>query len=62
MEEEVGFVDLWGNFVGRADMYTKDGRHLSGKGPAVFADGLTATVDSGLGSITYIFGSKHYLN
>ena len=30
-EEEVGFVDLWGSFVGRADMYMKDGLHLSGK-------------------------------
>ena len=27
-EEEVGFVDLWGSFVGRADMYMKDGLHL----------------------------------
>ena len=33
-EEEVGFVDLWGSFVGRADMYMKDGLHLSGKGAA----------------------------
>ena len=56
-EEEVGFVDLWGSFVGRADMYMKDGLHLSGKGAAVFADGLTAAVDSGMGSITNIFGS-----
>ena len=31
-EEEVGFVDLWERFVGRADMYMKDGLHLSGKG------------------------------
>ena len=37
-EEEVGFVDLWGGFVGRADMYMKDGLHRSGKGAAVFAD------------------------
>ena len=61
-EEEVGFVDLWGSFVGRADMYMKDGLHLSGKGAAVFADGLTAAVDSGMGNITNIFGSKHCLN
>ena len=61
-EEEVGFVDLWGGFLGRADMYMKDGLHLSGKGAAVFADGLRAAVDSGMGSITNIFGSKHYLN
>ena len=31
-------MDLWGSFVGRADMYMKDGHHLSGKGAAVFAD------------------------
>ena len=43
-------------------MYMKDGLHLSGKGAAVFADGLTAAVDSGMGSITNIFGSQHYLN
>ena len=45
-EEEVGFVDFCGSFVGRADMYMKDGLNLSGKGAAVFADGLTAAVDS----------------
>ena len=61
-EEEVGFVDLWGSFVGRADMYMKEGLHLSGKGAAVFADGLAAAVDNGMGSITNIFGSRHYLN
>ena len=55
-------MDLWESFVGRADMYMKDGLHLSGKGAAVFADGLTAPVDSGMGSITNIFGSKQYLN
>ena len=60
-EEEVGFVHLWGSFVGRADMYIKDELHLSGKGAAVFADGLTVAVDSGMGSITNIFGSKHDL-
>ena len=61
-EEEVGFVDLWGSFVGRADMYLKDGLHLSGKGAAVFADKLSAAVDSDLGTMTNIFGSKHSLN
>ena len=39
-KEEVGFVDMWGCFVGRADMYMKYGLHLSGKGAAVFADEL----------------------
>ena len=61
-EEEVGFVDLWGSFVRRADMYMKDGLHLSGKGAAVFADELSAAVDSGMGTMTNIFGSKHCLN
>ena len=31
-EEKVGFVDLWGCFVGRADMFMRDGLRLSGKG------------------------------
>ena len=53
---------MWGSFVGRADMYMKDGLHLSGKGAAAFADGLTAAEDSGMGNITNSFGSKHYLN
>ena len=61
-EEEVGFVDLWGSFVGRADMYMKDGLHLNGKGAAVFADKLSAVVDSDMGTMTNIFGSKHCLN
>ena len=43
-------------------MYMKDGFHLSGKGTAVFADDLSAAVDSGMGSITNIYGSKHCLN
>ena len=43
-------------------MYMKDGLHLSGKGASVFADGLSAAVDSGMGSISNSIGSKHYLN
>ena len=39
-------------------MYMKDGLHLSGKGAAVFADRLTAPVDSGMGNINNIFCSK----
>ena len=27
-EEEVGFVDLWGCFVRRADIFMRDGLHL----------------------------------
>ena len=28
-EEEIGFVDVWGGFFGRAEMYTMDGLHLN---------------------------------
>ena len=55
-------LDLWGCFFVRADTYTRDGLHLSGKGAAVFADELSAAVESGVGSIQNIFGSKHCLN
>ena len=58
-EEDVGYV---GKFFGRGDMYMKDGLHLSGKEAAVFVDGFTPAVDSGMGNITNIFGSKHCLN
>ena len=34
-EVEVGFVDLWGSLVGKADLYMRDGLHISGKGAAV---------------------------
>ena len=36
-EEEVGFVDLWDSFVGKGEMYSRYGLHLSGKGAVVFA-------------------------
>ena len=28
-EEDVGYVDLWDSFVGKEDMYVRDGLHLS---------------------------------
>ena len=34
-EEEVGYADLWDSFVGKEEMYVRDGLHLSGKGAAV---------------------------
>ena len=55
-EEVVGFVDLCGWFVGRADKYTIYGTQLSGKVAAVFADEINAAVDSGMGGITLIVG------
>ena len=48
-EEGVGFVDLWGYFVGREDMYMTDGLHLSGKGVAVFFEKLLRSMDNGTG-------------
>ena len=34
-EGDVGYVDLWDSFVGKEDMYVRDGLHLSGTGAAV---------------------------
>jgi len=45
----VGFIDLWGYFVGKEDMYTRDGLHLSGKVAAVFSENLLRSMDSGTG-------------
>ena len=48
-EEGVGFVDLWGYFVGKENMYMRDGLHLSGKGAAVFSENLLESMDRGTG-------------
>ena len=53
-EEDVGYVDLWDSFVGKEEMYLRDGLHLSGKGAAVFAEGLSGAVASGLGKVRYL--------
>ena len=53
-EEEVGYVDLWDSFVGKEEMYVRDGLHLSGKGAAAFAEGLSGAVASGLGKVRYL--------
>ena len=53
-EQEVGYVDLWDSFVGKEEMYARDGLHLSGKGAAVFAEGLSGAVASGLGKVSYL--------
>ena len=50
-EEDVGYVgQLWGI----EGMYARDGLHLSGKGAAVFAEGLSGAVASGLGKVRYL--------
>ena len=53
-EEDVGYVDLWDSLVGKEEMYARDGLHLSGKGAAVFAKGLSGAVASGLGKVRYL--------
>ena len=53
-KEDVRYVDLWDSFVGKEEMYVRDGLHLSGKGAAVFAEGLSAAVASGLGKVRYL--------
>ena len=50
----MGYVDLWDSFVGKEDMYVRDGLHLSGTGAAVFAEGLSGAVTSGLGKVRYL--------
>ena len=42
----MGYVDLWDSFVGKEEMYVSDGLHLSWKGAAVFAEGLSGAVVS----------------
>ena len=44
----MGHVDLWDSFVGKEEMYARDGLHLSGNGAALFAEGLSGAVASGL--------------
>ena len=46
VEEGVGFVDLWGYFVGKEDMFMRDGLHLSGKGAAVFSVNLLRSMNN----------------
>ena len=53
-EEEVGYVDMWDSFVGNEELYFRDGLHLSGKGAAVLAEGLSGAVASGLDKVRYL--------
>ena len=48
-EEGVEFLDLWGYFFGKEDMYVRDGLHISVKGAAVFSDNLLRSMDNGTG-------------
>ena len=48
-EEGVGFVDLWGYFIGKEDMFMRDGLHLSGKGTEVLSENLLRSMNNGTG-------------
>ena len=54
MEEGVGFVDMWLNFVGRDDFFVRDGLLLTGKGAAVLGCDFVRVVDEGTGTINYL--------
>ena len=43
-KENVEFMDLWGGYIGKEDMFTRDGLHFNGKGAAVLADELQKSV------------------
>ena len=47
MEEEVGFVDMWLNFVGRYKFFMRDGLHLTGEGAAVHGCKFVRVFDEG---------------
>ena len=53
-EEEVGCVDLWDSFVGKEEMYARDGLHLSGRGASLFAEGLSGAFTNGSGKVRYL--------
>ena len=53
-EDDVGYVELCDRFVGKEEMYTRDGLHLRGKGAAAFVEGLSGAVASGLGKARYL--------
>ena len=40
--------------MGNEELYFRDGLHLSGKGAAVLAEGLSGAVASGLGNVRYL--------
>ena len=54
MEEGVGFVDIWLNFVGRHDFFMRDGLHLNGKCVVVLGCEFVRVVDEGTGTVNYL--------
>ena len=54
MEEGVGFLDMWLNFVGRDYFFARDGLHLPGKGAAFLGCEFVRAVDEGTCTLTYL--------
>ena len=55
MEEGVGVVDMWLNFVGRDGFFKKDGLHLKRKSAAVLGCEFVMIVDEGTGTVDYLY-------
>ena len=55
-EEDVGYVDLWDSFVGKEDTWALRERWSAyeWQGAAVFAEGLSGAVASGLVKVRYL--------
>ena len=54
MEEGVGFVEMWLNFVGKDYLFMRDGLHLTGKGGAFIGCEFVRVVDKGKDTINYL--------
>ena len=54
MEEGVGFVDMWLNFVGRDDFFLRNAFHLTGKGAAVLGCEFVRVINEDTGTINYL--------
>ena len=51
MEEGIGFIDKWLNFVERDDFFMRDGLYLTWKGVAVLGCEFVRVVDEGTSTV-----------
>ena len=54
MDEGIGFLNMWLNFVGRDNFFMRDGLHLTGKGAAVLWCEFVRVVDECTGTVNYL--------
>ena len=54
IEEGIGFVDMWLNFMGRDDVFMRDGLHLTMKDAAVLGFEFVMVVEDGTGTANYL--------